>query len=1309
MSSRSRGRHPRFTIDDDEGHDSESEGPPAIVINDEGEAVAGEQTEKSEKERGIERRDATEGNEGAPLALGRVKGTVGASEEKTTSNGHSPESSNLPAATEKKEDRYPPEPSPQPSPSRSNSHEEPAQPAAKAELSSPSFLHKLLPPLLSSKLNWKGIRPALRASVAAWCGLILILHPKSQAVLGQASFLCLIVSIISPAALPIASALETSFFQFVLVASAWAWSCTALAIAHAARSRYKFTQSEFTAFAAAKFADSGLSGSALSTEIQKDIFNGAYLEPASSAVCGIFLGVGVGSLLWLRGWTGPGPMTFGVIFAIILINISLTTAVLFPCPFYSVGWIFFLPFTCQQAINIACTFFVFPETLAHQFADRLIATLEPLQTVIQLQQGMLDANPRTDDWLEFKKIKAQTTAAMGGVALLGASEANLTREISYARVSGKDLTKILNSMRVLVTRTTGFVRFYEIVEQHLHRGYADGKGGPVADQLVVHLGRSRPTSPEHTPSSTRPPSPTREHRDSPRDSPRKDHHGAADAQAADPDALSDALLRASVNAHRHAEASHSPLAPTPTRAALSRGHSTPGLASRNSSSASLADLAEEGGHPRASTELDLRHSHSGHGDHHHDRHSSKRRSRSHHRHHHGKSSSHISLPSLLHDVLHANIDVPKPVGVMESQRYMDLEDYLHNPRDEEHIEEIISLLSTASRDLIAALDKTVGHLITVIHRLKSTERTFRIRIHNEDLAAYERAVARSQAQLEDLEQAFEAYRNVKRLEVVTPFASLFDPFAALGENGVVGRDFAAPSHRGLYWAFSYQASLLAWSEGLMEVFRATIQVEKKRRKPRIWTPEWAKFQWGNPHGGEEAAFEDENPDDLEKLNPHSFSAARNPDFRPPKSTRHVVGIAIYDAIQIFSRKDVLFGVKLAIIMGLVSMPAYFASTSYFFYRERGLWVIIMAAITSTQYVGDTTFGFVVRIVGTFVGAVIGLLVWSIAAQNGTGNPFAVAAVMAVVLPCILFYRIHWQPIMSAILPSVTIMLVVGYSWQNAHQPALSSVGWGWDIAWRRFVCVTIGISVAFIAAYLPPKVTQKGTVRRTYSKVIGQLGSVTCQILSFANLKEDGAKAPRQIIANLTTLRAKVAKTNARKGMIKWEVSLRGPWPEEHYNALQNLQMELLDLLGQLFGVFAALDSKWTKALLHRSQFSNPHFLGDMLNAFQLISTALEHGTSLPMMYNPLLERFLKSPETEQAHRPYAFDVVLGETEVDGLPTHVNLETICSLDYLRFSCGISQCYAIVNAHRPTDVRREISRRRELPPLRTRATPPSPRS
>lgn len=45
--------------------------------------------------------------------------------------------------------------------------------------------------------------------------------------LGRAAFLVLVVSVISPAAQPIATQLETTFFQFLLVAVSWAWACIA--------------------------------------------------------------------------------------------------------------------------------------------------------------------------------------------------------------------------------------------------------------------------------------------------------------------------------------------------------------------------------------------------------------------------------------------------------------------------------------------------------------------------------------------------------------------------------------------------------------------------------------------------------------------------------------------------------------------------------------------------------------------------------------------------------------------------------------------------------------------------------------------------------------------------------------------------------------------------------------------------------------------------------------------------------------------------------------------------------------------------
>ena len=220
---------------------------------------------------------------------------------------------------------------------------------------------------------------------------------------------------------------------------------------------------------------------------------------------------------------------------------------------------------------------------------------------------------------------------MGGLALLAASETNLSREVSYARVSGKDLTKVLAHVRVLVSRssawsllvtdaaltsypTAGFVSFYEIVEKHLHRDESEAKGGPIADALTVHLGHSRPATPVHSPTL-------------------------------------------SPDGSRLSLALETPPTPPPVRATFNRSASAP---------MHVEPLSEQQGqlhehHQELHHALDR---HAGRG---------KKRARSHHRGLLSSSESHISLPSLLHEVLHPNIDI-RPVGVVESQRYMDLED-----------------------------------------------------------------------------------------------------------------------------------------------------------------------------------------------------------------------------------------------------------------------------------------------------------------------------------------------------------------------------------------------------------------------------------------------------------------------------------------------------------------------------------------------------------------------------------------------------------------------------------------------------------
>ncbi|GAA6062092.1 hypothetical protein JCM10212_002342 [Sporobolomyces blumeae] len=1099
-----------------------------------------------------------------------------------------------------------------------------------------------------SKLNWKGLRPVVRSTVAGWCGLLLILAHPSQVALGRAGFLVLVVSIISPAAVPIANQIEQTFFQFLLVSISWAWSTLAIAIAHAARSQYRWSQTEFQNLASQPYLNQGLSATEITNLVTDDIYNGRFLEPASSAVCGIFLGVGCGFFLWLRGYLGPSPALFGCIFAIILQIISLTLGVLFPYPFYSIGLTFFLPFAAQHAITLACSVLVFPETLAHQFSDRTIATLTPLRTVIQRQAELLQANPRTVDWLEFASIKTTTNAAMTSLAGMNAAEANLTREVSFARVNGKDLTKVLQKMRVLTARTTGFVRFYDVVSKHLHRDYSDAQEGQF-DHLTIHVGRSAAPSPAETPGSTRPPSPERSRLET-KDS-KEGAHSAALAQALD----AEQKRQQSNRRGSQPESIMKQTAPPRSAPAYVRHRSAPLIRNGSPShhSSSSLDLAREARQ--------------------HSPKSTKPRSKSRNRH--GNRASHVSLSSLLHDVLHPHVDI-KPVGVVESMAYADLEDYLSNPRDEEHIEEIVRLLGTTSEDLLAVNDTSIGILIDIIHRSKATENTWSYLRRKED-PQLRALLEKAKEQLESLRSSLRTYRDDKRLDVLRPFGKLFDPYGSgLQEPGVDEGSLRTPSHRGLFWAFSYQSALLNWTEALLDVFEFVISVEEKRVRPRLWFPDWSKARFDKSDG--QAEQQDEDPDADDNLDVHAFTAPRHPDYRPPKTSLQLLGVRLHKITDRITRRDVLFGVKAALVMGLSSMPAYFQSTSLFFQRERGVWVVVMVALTTTQFVGDTIFGFVLRVGGTLGGAIYGLLLWSIAAQKGRGNPYAAAATCAVGFFPLFFWRVHVMPPIRGILAAVTTVLVFGYSWQNAHYPTPTSIGYGWPIAWRRFVCVLIGISIAFIWTYVPPSTTQKVSIRRTHSRVVDRLGIVLASIISFANVKNGPRKAPKTIVKNIGALRTRLAKASAASAMTRYEPSLSGPWPIDQYTALSTLQMEILDLFAELAAVLSLLDDKWTAALLHRTQLSNPYFLQDLFSTIQLISSSLYHGQPLPMIYNPLLEQFLNPPEAHEAGRPYAYDVVLGSDDIEGIPSHVNLDVICSIEYMRFSTGVSAIYAIVN-------------------------------
>ncbi|MBZ6370995.1 MAG: hypothetical protein LBE44_03645 [Microbacterium hominis] len=95
-------------------------------------------------------------------------------------------------------------------------------------------------------------------------------------------------------------------------------------------------------------------------------------------------------------------------------------------------------------------------------------------------------------------------------------------------------------------------------------------------------------------------------------------------------------------------------------------------------------------------------------------------------------------------------------------------------------------------------------------------------------------------------------------------------------------------------------------------------------------------------------YADEDPEDLRELDTRAFSSVRNPDYKAPQTWAQHIGVRLDHLGDIVTRRDVLFGVKMAIVIGLCSMPAMFPTTSLFFYRERGVWVLIMICLTANQ-------------------------------------------------------------------------------------------------------------------------------------------------------------------------------------------------------------------------------------------------------------------------------------------------------------------------------------------------------------------------
>ncbi|PWN49312.1 hypothetical protein IE53DRAFT_369881 [Violaceomyces palustris] len=940
----------------------------------------------------------------------------------------------------------------------------------------------------------------------------------------------------------------------------------------------------------------------------KVIFEGYYIQARPAVVCAVFLSFGAATLLYTKVRFGPGPFLFATIFSCILMNVTLTYTPLFPYTYYMLSTSIIIPLAVKAAVNIVISALFFPKSVNSQYCERLVAVLDPLAKANRAQIGLLKTSPLDDDF-DFNTVRSLVDQSEAGLMPLQMSSRLITRELSFGLANGEDLKSLERLARSLVGPADGWSYYLSMIKADITNAHFPKT--PLPSHLVTPIG---------TPGGT--PRTSQEHE-------------------------------------------------RPTTAG---GHVDDERPGRGSSRLKQLGNVSRSGSPSSSIFARNHHSH------HH--------SHNYHHHHHRNSSKH-HLHLHLHGLLHKHETAP--VGVWESIRFANLEAHLHTASSNPITEMFAKLLQETSKDILEANAEGIEHISSWAKKLNSErfamikDRFFKSK--KAMLEDAEKQARTTQGVIQDLEDKLEKFRTEQRLCILEPFRAPLEGQHSEPIDHLQPGEISKVHHRYLYQVWLHQFHTMTFSERLLSLLKSMEEIEKERTKARLWGPSLPRLltmdTWKNFGGEHDDEGAEEDPDTIPNYSTSKDppatelgqTRARDPDALDPENSLELLGQKAYFLFSRLFQGHLLFGVKAAALVALVSLPAFLKSSAGWAYRNRAIWSIFMAQLTLARFRGETAFALFSRIVATTLGAAIGLVIWYISAGNGLGNVWGMAVTTAIAFPILFLIRLYYPgPPITSIITTVTVGLVVGYSWKDTHNPAGGSPGYGWDVAWRRFVTVIIGVVAAFIFALLPPSKTLREHQRLSHSTTIAELGEIYCKVVALASgphgkgNEEESLKITKRSLA----LRAKLRRLNVASANVAYEFSLRGKWPTSRYQELFNVQMEISKLLNHCVTVIERLGPAYSKALLRRTRFLDPLFLGDVISVIQMCSTALRTASPLPQITPcPLVDRFLLFE--------HGFAITRDDEADDlGLPRTINLSTLSDQEYMYFAVGVSSFFGLVS-------------------------------
>ncbi|KAG5638781.1 hypothetical protein H0H81_010202 [Sphagnurus paluster] len=312
--------------------------------------------------------------------------------------------------------------------SKHSSHEETSTRQTKSEWKVPAFLQ-----WIPTNAKYHKIKPVVRCTIAGWIALVLFVIPRVQQFLGQASFLILIASFLSPPSEPFLAVLEREVLIMFFASLSWSWCCLGITLADLARTYHNPSLSLL------------------------NVVHGDYIEAGPTVILGVFIFIGSSFFLFIKAHQGPGPYVFPYI--------SLTTSVLFPFPYYKVGKAVVLPLVFHSAIALVTSILVFPSTISAHFTTCLEGVLSPLVAALELHQSTLTFPPHAPEFAETAALIGKTVGqSEAGLTALAAATRLMPSDLIYGRYAPGDFLAFQDLARRIAGRGNGMGVYFTIID-----------------------------------------------------------------------------------------------------------------------------------------------------------------------------------------------------------------------------------------------------------------------------------------------------------------------------------------------------------------------------------------------------------------------------------------------------------------------------------------------------------------------------------------------------------------------------------------------------------------------------------------------------------------------------------------------------------------------------------------------------------------------------------------------------------------------------------------------------------------------------